>query len=88
MTPLFENILVKRDAPKDTNNDWETVVKQDNVLTGIVIAAGPGTPEWPDMQCAVGDHIRWHRNAGESVNYNGEKHLILNERKREIIAKL
>lgn len=88
MRPLFENVLVKRDSLEDVSGDYDTIKREREVTTGIVVAVGDGTVDWPNMTCQVGDRIQWHRNSGESIVLDKVPHVMLNERKREIIAVL
>ena len=89
MKPLFENVLVKVDDLKEIDTGgYTSVQKEREVTTGTVVSVGPGTIEWPKMSVKDGDRVKWHRNAGSRVNLNGAPHIILSERKREIIAVL
>lgn len=86
MQPLFENVLVRVDTREEKSGTYETVAKDEELLTGTVIAVGQGSVAWPNMAVKVGDRIRWHRNAGEKEMIDRKLHRFLNERKGDIIA--
>lgn len=86
MRPLFENVLVAIDEQETTESGLEMTGQV--MLTGTVIDVGDGTPEWPKMVCRKGDRVRWTRNAGHKIDYNGLNCIILNERRGDIIARL
>lgn len=85
MKPIIENVLVKLD--KESNDNGYTSIEKDReVTTGVVVSVGDGSVDWPEMFTKPGDRVKWNRNAGQLFDLNGVPHIILNERKREIIA--
>jgi len=85
MKPIQSTVLVKIETVQETSGGIEKP-NTDN-LTGVVISTGEGNPNTGyNMICKPGDRIRWFRNRGERIIYNGEKHMLLNEEKGEIAA--
>lgn len=84
-TPLFDGVLVKRaDAQAKTASGLflpESAQEQSD--TAVVVAAGPGRLDRNHQRIAltvrVGDHVLLGRWAGEEIDLDGTKHLVVRE---------
>jgi len=82
MKPIGATVLARVEEIRQETNGLET--PNQNYVTGIVEAVGPGTPTYPKMVCKPNDRIRWYRNKGDKFKYNGDNYILLNEEKQEI----
>lgn len=81
--PVGDRVVIKL-APKEeklASGIYVPEAAQERPNEATVIAVGPGTPQWPNMQCTVGDKVLYNKFTGTPIE---DDLVILQE--REIFA--
>jgi chaperonin GroES len=83
--PIGDKVVIKI-APKEEviNQIYIPQTAQEAPNKGTVIEAGPGTPQWPKMQCKWGDEVLYNQFTGTKIEVDGLEYLIISE--RDILA--
>ena len=84
-TPLFDGVLVQRTqaAEKTSSGLFLPESAQERPDTAVVVAAGPGRLDRKNQRVAltvrVGDRVLLGPWAGEEIELDGVKHLVVRE---------
>lgn len=84
MKPIQTNVLAIVDNEQEITDGIDA--PKNDFTTGTVVSVGDGDPEYPKMICKPGDRIKWSKHAGEKIIYEGQNHILLNEKKGHILA--
>ena len=87
--PLYDRVLIKRlEAEEKIGNLYIPESAKEKPLQGEVVAAGPGVRtdngETRALSVKSGDKVLFGKYAGDEVQVDGSKHLIMRE--SEILA--
>ncbi len=81
--PLHDNIWVVALAKDDVTDSGLTIpekaTRSVRTQTGIVVAVGPGSVEYPTMGCEVGDLVAFTEYSGQDWDDDAEPMLVVRE---------
>lgn len=80
ITPLHDRVIVKPAAAEEKTSGGIIIpdTAQEKPMRGVVVAAGPGKPDEP-MTVKAGDNVLYGKYAGQEIELDGEKLLIMRE---------
>ena len=82
--PLADRVLIK---PAEAEEKIGGIIIPDTAkekpLKGEIIATGNGTKD-EEMILKVGDHVLYGKYAGQELEFNGEKYMVM--RQSDVIA--
>lgn len=83
LIPLNDNIIVKRDAPKDVSDGGIIMTKGERSKWGTVVAIGPGkylkNGSRASMDFKIGEKVMLQA-MGAEVHHDGEDFVIMREK--------
>ncbi len=80
ITPLHDRVIVKA-APAEEKTAGGIIIPdtaQEKPMRGTVVAAGPGKKDEP-MTVKAGDTVLYGKYAGQDIEVEGDKMLIMRE---------